>query len=635
MKRLFSPKKLDKPSQDAGTENEPDPLSNLDSELTLTGMISYLSATNLEDWSLVLEVCELASLNETNANEAARALRREFKSGQPHVQLAAGKLWAVMLLGSGNIFVSECGERKFLDTLQDLIKSDQIAPVVRDRLLEIVAAAAYASGGQTTGSEKNGFRGLWLRVKPADKPDDGIPFNPEDSMFNPPSSYANGAPSPTVTMQQVGHIAPVGHRPSRARTRIVPYDEDIRRLFQECKMAAGYASVLSEAVLTCTPSSLKSNPIIKEFHTKCENQQKLVCAQIPWATARADHSRAKRNAERERRGEDGDDETVEEKLLGALLGANEELLSALRQHDDLCQILVKKKIREDVSMDRGEIAPHKPQHQTEHLADVGTFRSRSPSPARSVSSSTPLNGSGSDTRAPCNFSLRSEANVSNDDLSNNKQHSWVDGDHGGAHSVASTHTETDGGSYKDHAHNGQQQGIESDSPPLDTREELIDSGRNTPVLNDQLPAIVAGTTDSMTVCLYPSGIAESQIESREGQSLSPTGGRDLDHFFGLSSNASTTEEGSHSEVSGKVAAVLTEASCIEISGGVFNNAGNDIHNYQMDQQVYYYPPPLPPSPQQKEPRKESKSIWSIALLYVGLGVAVVVIPTIILRRVRN
>lgn len=409
------------------------PRQSAESERTLTSMIGYLAATNSEDWSVVLEVCDRASLNESNAKEAVKALRSEFKYGQPHAQLAAAKLWAIMLRNSTDIFISQSRQRKFLDTLEELIKSGRSTPVVTDRLLEIIAAAAYASGRHKKGSEKDGFRGLWLRVKPADKPDEGIPFDSEDAMFSPPSTrtstYDNGivigTPTgiPSVALQQASplpaeNIAPIRHKPAGTRNRIIPPDEDIRRLFQECKMAMGNASLLSEALLTCTPSSLKHNAIIKEFHKKCENSQQLIIAQIDWATAQAAQSRVKRNLEKEQRGgddsegredrqrdkdkdgrrrrkdgKDGDDETTEEKLLNALLGANEELQAALRQYEDLYTILVEKKSRKDVRMDRREFAQHQ-QQQQEQLAvaaGIGASRSRSPSPARSVSGSPPSN----------------------------------------------------------------------------------------------------------------------------------------------------------------------------------------------------------------------------------------------------
>ena len=34
--------------------------------------------------------------------------------------------------------------------------------------------------------DKDGFRALWCRLKPADKPETGIPFDTEDAMFSPP-----------------------------------------------------------------------------------------------------------------------------------------------------------------------------------------------------------------------------------------------------------------------------------------------------------------------------------------------------------------------------------------------------------------------------------------------------------------
>ena len=52
----------------------------------------FLTATASEDWALVLDVCERASASEANAKEAIRALRREFKYGQPQAQLSAARV---------------------------------------------------------------------------------------------------------------------------------------------------------------------------------------------------------------------------------------------------------------------------------------------------------------------------------------------------------------------------------------------------------------------------------------------------------------------------------------------------------------------------------------------------------------
>jgi hypothetical protein len=39
-----------------------------------------------------------------------------------------------------------------------------------------------------------GFRGVWRRVKPRDKPEEGMPFDTEDAMFNSPL-LMSGRPS--------------------------------------------------------------------------------------------------------------------------------------------------------------------------------------------------------------------------------------------------------------------------------------------------------------------------------------------------------------------------------------------------------------------------------------------------------
>ena len=51
-----------------------------------------------------------------------------------------------MLRNSSEIFISQSTSRKFLDALEELLSSPRTSPVVRERVLEVVAAAAYASG---------------------------------------------------------------------------------------------------------------------------------------------------------------------------------------------------------------------------------------------------------------------------------------------------------------------------------------------------------------------------------------------------------------------------------------------------------------------------------------------------------
>lgn len=48
-----------------------------------------------------------------------------------------------------------------------------------------------------------------------------------------------------------------------SRNGIIPVDEDMRRLFQECKLGRGNAALLNEALAFATPEDLKEKGIIK------------------------------------------------------------------------------------------------------------------------------------------------------------------------------------------------------------------------------------------------------------------------------------------------------------------------------------------------------------------------------------
>ena len=165
----------------------------------------------------------------------------------------------------------------------------------------------------------------------------------------------------------------VAKHKTSSRHRIIPPEEDMRRLFQECKVGSGNASLLSEALAFAKPEDLKNKDIIRvschvsrdlyvltrvqEFYARCRASQELIFAQIPWASAGAERSRAEagRGSPRlqKRKGSGTSDDirdpralarsdshddsnlTQEELLLAELLRANEELTDALRQYEDL------------------------------------------------------------------------------------------------------------------------------------------------------------------------------------------------------------------------------------------------------------------------------------------------------------
>jgi hypothetical protein len=101
-----------------------------------------------------------------------------------------------MLQHSSDTFLNECAERKFLDTIEDVVKSNGTSSAVRQRLLEVLAMASSeatfgqihintfvpstipsASGSSMHGlldieksnKSKDGFNRLWQKLQTPDK----------------------------------------------------------------------------------------------------------------------------------------------------------------------------------------------------------------------------------------------------------------------------------------------------------------------------------------------------------------------------------------------------------------------------------------------------------------------------------
>ncbi|KIY53458.1 hypothetical protein FISHEDRAFT_68931 [Fistulina hepatica ATCC 64428] len=314
----------------------------------LTRVIGYLTATGAENVELVLEVCDRVSENEANAKEAVRALRRELKYGEPSAQFAAARLWGIMLSNSSDIFFHETRSRKFIDVVESAITSPRTADVVRERLLDALSAATYASRESTA---KDGFKILWKRVKPAEAPEEGAPFKNNETLFMTNSNI------PEVAVYEASPTGPIrpherrryhsnGHSPS-----IIAPEEDMRRLFTECQIALGNASLLSQALSFSSPENIDTD-VIK-------------------ASACANAERASSH-----RQEGVTETTREEQLLEALLGANEELNQALIQYMDMKRV-AEERVIQDLSAREARDLPNP------HLVlRMGATRSSSPASLR-------------------------------------------------------------------------------------------------------------------------------------------------------------------------------------------------------------------------------------------------------------
>ncbi|KAH7927218.1 hypothetical protein BV22DRAFT_301234 [Leucogyrophana mollusca] len=186
-----------------------------------------------------------------------------------------------MMQNGSEIFLLQLSSRKFVDVLEGVVTSPDTSPVVRERLMEVLAGAAFIYSSVRPvdkDGERDEFLKLWRRLKPDGQPDDGVPFDTDDPMF-----------SPMITQPRVHHPQDIpGNRP-----RVIPVEEDIRRLFKECKIARGNAGLLSTALAFTNPSDFGQEELIHELYSKCKASQELIYTQIPWATGIAERSRAK------------------------------------------------------------------------------------------------------------------------------------------------------------------------------------------------------------------------------------------------------------------------------------------------------------------------------------------------------
>ncbi|KAF9529031.1 hypothetical protein CPB83DRAFT_279585 [Crepidotus variabilis] len=208
-------------------------------------------------------------------------------------------------------------------------------------------------------------------------------------MFQPPQSgrqsgyevpllnYQEASPLPAESNPATPTPRTVKDRKSPSRgDRIIPRDEDIRRLLQECKIGQGNANVLSDALIGARPEDLKTTDVIKEFYSKCCASQELIYAQIPWATSIAEHSRMnklqptpqharKRTMSSEKHLNPKEptttppaELTIEEQLLAELLAANASLMDVLSQWQDLNRVAIERKVehrsKKETRMERKE-----------------------------------------------------------------------------------------------------------------------------------------------------------------------------------------------------------------------------------------------------------------------------------------
>ena len=183
-----------------------------------------------------------------------------------------------------NSLIVQTATKKFMETVGYIILTPTTSPVVRERLVDVLAAAAFTFHGPG----KEGFQSTWRRVRPPTKPEDGIPFDKDDAMFEPTqgnrsriltspvpqATYMNTHHSPQVLQpntvrrdsdqgragRQQGHSREPSHKADRG---LNSPGEDTRKLSEECEVALYSSRILNEALAYSTPQFFRRNPVVK------------------------------------------------------------------------------------------------------------------------------------------------------------------------------------------------------------------------------------------------------------------------------------------------------------------------------------------------------------------------------------
>ncbi|KAF9385903.1 hypothetical protein CPB97_004304 [Podila verticillata] len=214
------------------------------------------------------------------------ALRRRFKNGAVFQQLNSITVMQVLMDGCGSKFKAQVATQKFADVLSYLVLSAETKPYVRSRLMERLGAWAQSFSG-----------------------DPGLVIIPQ--LYQHLSSLRLAlVPINNVALQQAFLPAP-------GSERTLSFGLQKQAMIrQDIELANNNAHMLSEAVSFADPDleAVEENDLIKEFHSKCLTLQRGIQIYLTELT---------------------DSPTPDERLMNALLAANQELVLALSAHTQM------------------------------------------------------------------------------------------------------------------------------------------------------------------------------------------------------------------------------------------------------------------------------------------------------------
>ncbi|GAA5979290.1 hypothetical protein JCM11641_001984 [Rhodosporidiobolus odoratus] len=257
--------------------------------------IGWCCAMPAFEWAYVLALADYLSQGTKKgpSEEAAKALRKEFKHATPTAQLRSIRLTFLLFTYSDIRFRKEVASKKFLSELSGLVEKKDTSIEVKEMVFRILSPLAFEyQNDPTLSSLSTTFTKLLpqLSTFPHTLPSSvtqpgGSPLSPDDPLLKPEALL-----SPNSTS-----------RSGRSRSRDDRWMSGIEQLRDLRKMAVqgkGYAGMLTEAVLNKgMGEGLEGDEIIQEFYDQTLRASEALSQNLEWASVQAEQSRERVKAQ--------------------------------------------------------------------------------------------------------------------------------------------------------------------------------------------------------------------------------------------------------------------------------------------------------------------------------------------------
>lgn len=371
--------------------------------------IAWLCSQDEQIWSqeMTKPLFDAVSRSEAASKEAAKALRKELKSGANEQTYHAVKLWALFFRHTGDRFKLQLANKRFLEALEDLYSDKRTSTQTRGRLLVGWSMLAHESQSD---ADLQPITKMFNKMKPGEMPTNGVPLDPDNDLFHTADETTQTTRVTLSAPLEAGddsfvplppdenlHVHTDTESATRKHEHVVQqaarHADDLHRLHEECNVARSNAQLLTETLIEDGLDAL----LLPEFAEKTRLSHDFISAQIPWASSQAEMSRQRsedRNKVKAHAAQSG--MTPEEALLQDLLDAHEKVVSVQgmiqeaedRRREEAEEAQILDRSMREMRMDRSALVHDPETGNVYHYEDVprrASMEETRPSGSRSVS----------------------------------------------------------------------------------------------------------------------------------------------------------------------------------------------------------------------------------------------------------